>query len=234
MNRAQFDKFLLEEAENLGTQVMNKTKFCNEIKEMEDGYLLKFISKDNNIIYLFSKNIIDATGRKALIARKLGAEIKFDDNLCAFQFNFEGDHEQNHEIQIEAVKDGWWYSAMLPNKQITAVFFTDAMDGKKNELRQKLNFTVKLIEAKKTFNRVKNLRAINTPKVHAVRSQHIEPSCAKGWAAAGDSACAFDPLSGQGMVKALQTGIFAAYTLLEQSENENLAIKKYNAIINNI
>jgi flavin-dependent dehydrogenase len=49
--------------------------------------------------------------------------------------------------------------------------------------------------------------------VRAASSRRIEPAAGEGWLAVGDCASRFDPLSSQGIVKALRGGIFASYAI---------------------
>src|SRR5258708_19661440 len=42
--------------------------------------------------------------------------------------------------------------------------------------------------------------------IRSARSQRVEPPCGIGWFAVGDAAMAFDPMSSQGIAKALDHG----------------------------
>jgi len=49
--------------------------------------------------------------------------------------------------------------------------------------------------------------------VRPASSRRLEPAAGKDWLAVGDSASRFDPLSSQGIFKALRSGIFASYAI---------------------
>ena len=49
--------------------------------------------------------------------------------------------------------------------------------------------------------------------VRSSESRRLEPAAGDDWLAVGDAASRFDPLSSQGIVKALRSGIFAAYAI---------------------
>jgi len=70
--------------------------------------------------------LIDATGRRAAVARRLGARIVRDDTLFAQVF-FEGPLPPNADTytEIEAAADGWWYRAPIPGGRAIAMFVSD-------------------------------------------------------------------------------------------------------------
>jgi flavin-dependent dehydrogenase len=51
--------------------------------------------------------------------------------------------------------------------------------------------------------------------VRAAGSAYLEQPAGDGWIAAGDAACAHDPLSGQGITRSLRSGILAAYAIAD-------------------
>ena len=53
------------------------------------------------------------------------------------------------------------------------------------------------------------------PLTRAANSSRLEPVCGADWLAAGDAASTYDPLSSQGIVKSLRSGIFASYAVAD-------------------
>lgn len=51
------------------------------------------------------------------------------------------------------------------------------------------------------------------------------------WVAAGDAASTFEPLSSQGVFKALRSGIFAAYAAINWYKKNNTGLKRYEWFI---
>ena len=49
--------------------------------------------------------------------------------------------------------------------------------------------------------------------IRSTASRRLEPVATERWLAVGDAASRFDPLSSQGIVKALRSGIFASYAI---------------------
>src|SRR6185436_20395799 len=77
-------------------------------------------------IELASRFVIDASGRHAAYARTHGARAAIDDHLTGLVAIFEGGEESGTATLVEAVQDGWWYSARLPNNRTVVAFMTDA------------------------------------------------------------------------------------------------------------
>jgi flavin-dependent dehydrogenase len=53
----------------------------------------------------------------------------------------------------------------------------------------------------------------------------------KGWVAVGDAATAYDPLSGEGVCKALQAGIDAAAAILAEQSGDESALLRHSEIL---
>src|SRR5947209_19913475 len=54
---------------------------------------------------------------------------------------------------------------------------------------------------------------LGKPMLHAAASQRLETCKGDGWLAVGDAASTFDPLSSQGIIKGLRSGICAARSI---------------------
>jgi flavin-dependent dehydrogenase len=78
-------------------------------------------------------------------------------------------------------------------------------------------------------------RASATPRRQVARSaasQYLDCVCGMDWIACGDAALALDPLSGQGILAALRTGIFAAYAAGDWIRGgESSALSRYQGFI---
>ena len=70
--------------------------------------------------------IVDASGRRRVIPRKLEVDMEKQDELLAFYGIF-STNQQDYitDTIIEAVETGWWYSSLLPNGTRVVVFHTD-------------------------------------------------------------------------------------------------------------
>jgi flavin-dependent dehydrogenase len=58
--------------------------------------------------------VVDATGRRARLARALGARRHVVDRLVGVAVQYRGAPTDGGFTLVEAVRDGWWYSAPVP------------------------------------------------------------------------------------------------------------------------
>lgn len=157
--------------------------------------------------------IVDATGRAALLARSLGAARRRDDDLvavAAWLRSADGDPR----TLIEAVPDGWWYSAQLPGDERVAVLHVGREDAAPL-LRRPGAFAGRLAATRWIGGLVGGSAAeierclIAGPRGADAGGARLDRFAGDGWLAAGDAALSFDPLSSQGMIDALYTGVLA-------------------------
>lgn len=153
--------------------------------------------------------VIDATGRHATFARRRGAGVRQDDNLTGVVGIFHGTTASGGTL-VEAVRDGWWYSAQLPDAQIVVAFMSDADIIRETRLHDPAAWLAALDETRATRNRVAAASLVHTPTAHPAQSQLLQPLYGENWIAAGEAAVAFDPLSSMGIGYALASGIQAA------------------------
>lgn len=168
--------------------------------------------------------IVDATGRNASIARRLGARRERHGRHVAVYA--EGDRATDVRLVrtiVEAVRNGWWHAARLPSERVVAGFHTEAASALKlrrnpaewrNALGRTLHVGMMLRDT--CFGAALHL--------HDCSSARLSSFQGDGWIACGDAALSFDPLSGQGLHHAIVGGFSAARAILAdigRSEAEN-------------
>lgn len=158
--------------------------------------------------------VIDATGRHAAFARMQGAHADIRDHLTGLVATFEGGDEENDEgaTLVEAIPDGWWYSARLPERRIVVALMTDADVIRTNHLHERDAWLERLRMTGATQRRVGGAQLVREPVVCPAHTQILDPVAGEGWIAAGEAAVGFDPLSSMGIGYALTSGIHAART----------------------
>jgi 2-polyprenyl-6-methoxyphenol hydroxylase-like FAD-dependent oxidoreductase len=112
--------------------------------------------------------------------------------------------------EIEACPDGWWYSAPLPAGQLLVVYLTDADLLGVRHGRLAAIWWKRLQRTCRTAGRAA-CSLVQTVYAAVCRR---EPVAGLAWAATGDAAAALDPLSGQGLVQALEGGMRAGSAIL--------------------
>jgi flavin-dependent dehydrogenase len=155
---------------------------------------------------------LDATGRRAGLARPRGARREIDDTLISLVgiCPAASDRGDSPLTVIEAAPCGWWYSTRLPGDRIVAAFMTDADIIRANRLRSSAAWWDFAQATVQTGHRLGGPPADARIQVSPAFSQILDPVAGEGWIATGDAAVSFDPLSGMGIGYALASGIGAA------------------------
>lgn len=161
---------------------------------------------------LAARLVIDAGGRAAPAARLLGARARAEDKLVAGWLHGHDRREGSRMTYVEAVEDGWWYTAPLPGGRRVLAFHTDAdlpaarVAGDREALLGRAEAPRGLAAELGDAGFVPDTELGFT----AANSATLTPCAGPGWLSAGDAALRFDPLSSQGLFNALFTGLAAA------------------------
>ena len=129
---------------------------------------------------------------------------------------------------VEAVRNGWFYTAPIPHGRRILAFHTDA------DLHDKrLGVIEWLEEATCLASLLTNVGFVPEDEtfIASARSAVLEPAIGGGWLAAGDAAISFDPLSSQGLFNALFTGLAAAEAVDSHLNGNQLSLTQYHQTI---
>jgi len=178
---------------------------------------------------LTARFLVDATGRSAALARRLGGTRVRCDSLVGwtgFLAGEDGGDAAGCPALIEAVEEGWWYSAPLPSGRRVAMFFTDTDLSPRGpgEIWPRA-----LRSAVHTRRTLAGLRLAGPPRRAAAHSSATFPAGGAGWLAAGDAAAAWDPLSGSGVPRALDAGAAAGEALAAHLNGDATALARHLA-----
>jgi flavin-dependent dehydrogenase len=222
LDRAKFDRFLAMQAEASGVEVLTEVRAGN-LERTEGGWRLDLAPGPG----VQSRFIVDSTGRAASIARQIGAPPVSLDPLIAFSRFFHADAESDPRTLIEAVADGWWYTAALTGNQRVATFMTDPGVARQSRLDRESSWREALAQTQFMESAVPVASSIGNVVRHA-GSSYLEEPAGDNWLAVGDAACAHDPLSGQGITRALRSGILASFAIADSlCGKSSLGIKRY-------
>lgn len=110
-------------------------------------------------------------------------------------------------------------------RRISAVAVIDPGDARR--LRCQEHFVTRL-GALPNLDRVAGAATDwSAPQVSPASGAWLDPVCGEGWIACGDAALAFDPLSSQGLLGALASGVAAARAI--SSGNPSVALAGIDA-----
>lgn len=175
--------------------------------------------------------LVEATGRSSRIARRLGIGRIRDESLVALSgFGARPAAEQFDRTLIEAVPEGWWYAAVLPEGVPVLVLHIDPSEARAVRLAWP-----------QALHRTSFIRKFFPPDnfggnvcVREAGGSRLERFHGTSWVACGDAAVAFDPLSSQGIYSAMYSGITAARAIVASESGDGSALQRYEGRIEEI
>ena len=230
LDRRMFDQWLAHEAENKGVALYIGSRVVDQQRHEDVWDLTLQLPTEQR--RLLGRFVVDATGRLAVFARRQRARrIILDQLVGAFVF-FDLDASlADTYTMVEAWEDGWWYSALLPDSQMVVACMSDADLVKEHRLRSSDHWMSFLERTHHTKARLTHASPGAAPTVHAAHSFHLDRTTGDGWLAVGDAATTFDPLSSQGIFKALRSGTLAAYAICDDLNGDSSALEKYETLM---
>lgn len=245
IDRLAFDEALRMRALELGASLQRGVSLESCIRSSYAGFNWDIaLSTSTKVEHHRVRYLVDCSGRRAVLGKMLDIPIvENEDKLFAYAQWFSTDvADDDGFTRLEAVANGWWYSNRVPtsnseeNKRLV-VFYSDRdlLDGKKaaspegfNELLRKTIQIAPLLQAGA-------YQSSGVIRGAPANSQRLREFCGDAWMAVGDAAQAYDPLSSQGIDKALRTGSHAGhlihYALTDEFDNslkvDNRYIQQY-------
>lgn len=209
VNRKAFECYLRETAIDRGVGCIWPARLHHSTYA-DFGWLIEARSdevKEEKTYDFSAKFVIDATGRQSHFARSLGIKRASYDKLIACWATMPNTAE-NSMSTISASELGWWYSAVTPHDQRVLAFQTDS-DLIDRSVFKTLDSFVRLSKENKAVTRILDQTKgdIAFHGVVAANSGRLNQVAGKGWAALGDAAISFDPLSSQGMFHAMASAM---------------------------
>lgn len=230
LDRARFDATLRDAARNIGAEVLSGTRLVGAVREGE-GWQVTLTTRGSCDEEVTCDWLIDATGRRAAVARRVGATRLRHDVLVAFYAGFRATVgiDQDSRTVVEAAPDGWWYTALVPSGERVVAFFTDADLVDRVALLSTTGFAKRLDSSRYVrglllahgYEQIGPLRGADagTARLDRVAGAH--------WAAVGDAAVSFDPLSSQGILTALFTGLRAGQAIDRALAGDHTDLDRY-------
>ena len=245
VDRRAFDELLANAAEAAGVSVL-RVITLQRAEYAEDGWWLQSHAdqRQEGLVprTLRARVLIDATGRRAQIARSLGARRILFDHLVGVAVNWAGiDAAQQNHLLVEAVREGWWYSAPLPADTtacahaVIVMLMTDADLCRRLGLSNLQQWQDVLSSSHATRARLERARPGSAPRVYSARSHRVRRDVAsdpRPWLAVGDASLSLDPISGNGVIHALRTARSAADVvseILDKPQARNSVLAEYEA-----
>jgi flavin-dependent dehydrogenase len=213
LDRRAFDAWLAMQAAARGAHVRRSTRVrrLDRVDRNGEGWRLVLDTQGEPREHR-ARFVVDATGAAAWIARADSAPSTAADHLVAFTCFFDAAGSAT-QTMVEAFSDGWWYTAPLPAGGRIVACFTDPDIARARRLAEPACFSRLLAEMPVVSEAVGDALPVGPIAARSVGSGCLERAAGDDWLAVGDAASMFDPLSSQGVLKALRSGVFASYAI---------------------
>jgi flavin-dependent dehydrogenase len=230
LDRARFDARLRDEARAAGAEVRSGVRVANA-EAAGGGWKISWADGSASG-EVRCDGVVDASGRRCAVARRHGAIRRHHDALVSFYARFRpvAGTDRDGRTLIESTPEGWWYTALVPSGERVVAYQTDADLADRSALLSADGFAAAL-------DGTEHVRAVLSAHGHALvdRPRGADAGSARldrfvdgrGWLAAGDAALAFDPLSSQGLLNALYTGMKAGWALHAHCNGDGEALALY-------
>lgn len=171
--------------------------------------------------------VIDASGRARVWSRGVGAKARALDSLTATSWIVGAPAAADGgDPLVESEPAGWWVSCATPDGRLAVTRFRDADPGVvRTPARHRFD------PPPRTRDRLGSGWPDAEAGVWSARSEWLEPVAGPGWCAVGDAAAAHDPLCGNGITYALETGWRAARAVNAALDGEGTEMEDYTRSI---
>ena len=234
LDRRRFDAFLARKAAESGVDLLTGTRFENFESILSGGFRLMLRADNQQTKTVVARFVVDATGIRACFARRLGARRLLHDRLiCAIAFlHLPSASDVSQLTMLEAVEYGWWYAAKLPSCRLVAMVASEPTIIKQAALHRSNNWLNHLQETNYLSRELAACPLIeNSLVVYSAPSFLLNQVAGDGWLAVGDAASAYDPISAQGIYKALSDGLQAAKVIAAYFRGNTYRLGEYQSSI---
>ncbi|WP_118973847.1 tryptophan 7-halogenase [Taibaiella koreensis] len=217
LDRRAFEAYLRKEASERGVLCLWGAKLHSSHYEKGRWQLVTKSAdetEEDRIIPVTATFVADAGGRLSAFARQAGVHRTHFDRLVA-HWGILPDREEIRMSTISAAAAGWWYSAPVPGNKRVIALHTDPDLVDRRAVKEAGWF---INAAKGNLEMAKIVAAadgdVQYCGVVAANSTRLSQVAGKQWAAIGDAAMSFDPLSSQGMFNAMAGALQLSELLL--------------------
>jgi flavin-dependent dehydrogenase len=211
LSRRRFDEALFRQSTRAGVTTHRGAALADTV-HAKDGWELSFRS-GKAVLRLHARLVADATGRTSAFARRQGVTWQSLGDLIATVGQLRPVREgppDNLCLNVEACERGWW-SVTPTRREIIAVFYASAATKRSIGLDEREWWQWGLEAAPGVRERLAlTAGALEEVLIYPAFPRLLRKMYGPDWFAIGDAAAAHDPLSGHGVLYALESAFRAA------------------------
>jgi flavin-dependent dehydrogenase len=210
LDRRRFDASLREAARSAGARLSIGASVVASAPLAGGGFRINLADGGE----ITAPIVLDASGRSASFARQRGIRRHAVDRMVAlvgYAVRRADAEAEPAATLVEATAEGWWYSAPLPQDRLAVVFMTDSDVARASGVASE-SWLARLAAAPHTGARALRYGAglAGSPVIVPATSSRLERFGGADWLAIGDAAATQDPLSSEGILVAMETGLDGA------------------------
>jgi flavin-dependent dehydrogenase len=233
LDRARFDADLAAEVARTGGTLVTRTR-ATSIARADGGWTVTAVGDHGQTAELRARFLVDATGRAAFVGRHLGSRRRQFDRLIGVSGTQPPGEDIGERLVLESTETGWWYAIAMPSGQMAAVFMTDAdvvrgRSGAIRDLWQRELQRTRLIRAMLPALPGRTRASMDPPTltVRPADTSVLQPMHGDSWVAVGEAGVALDPLSGRGILDALESGLTAGTAVDRALDGETATLDEF-------
>lgn len=240
VDRASFDKILLDNARSHGVNVLEQHQVTDLIWEKGRLVGVNYQSTDSKSNKSARASwTIDASGRPGIVAKEVYRkewDEKLQKNMAVWSYwkgakRPDGFDEGN--TFLPTFDDGWWW--FIPQREdITSIGAVISQDsyGRAQKQGAESYYLDAIRKTPEIYERLKGAEMTSEVRVLQDWSYKYESFVGKGFVAVGDAACFIDPLLSTGVHLALLSGMLSAVsinTMLDKPSGEDEVLSFYQS-----
>jgi flavin-dependent dehydrogenase len=218
LDRRRFDAWLATEVRARGVECKHGLRFLDAIEHGADGALIVLGDARGERERVRAGFVVDATGGRSHYARRMEARRRDLDRLVSVAafFRLPPHAEFPPRTTLEAVEYGWWYTARLPDRRIAVALATSHELFKQHRFDRPQAWSKALIGTRHIIGPLAACEPEpGSLSVCTAPSFVLDQAYGDHWLAVGDAASVYDPISSQGIFKALDDGLSAGRRIVE-------------------
>jgi 2-polyprenyl-6-methoxyphenol hydroxylase-like FAD-dependent oxidoreductase len=231
VDRGRFDALLLREAAARGVSIYEgATVRAVSTTDQRRWTVLITQPEGEGATSLNGAFLVDATGRRATLARRLGTRVNLLDRLVGLAVVFTSPPATDGLTLVEACEEGWWYSLAVAGPRRHVVLMSDSDIVKAGRLSEPEHWHEMLSRTRLVAGFASTGVPLGPPRLLPAQTRRLDRFAGPGWLAVGDAATTFDPLSSQGLVKALRSAVFGSYAARNALANDESGLHRFDRL----
>jgi flavin-dependent dehydrogenase len=224
LDRREFNSMLVDAAKDAGAEIIRAALVTS--CQQNDGQWSLTVAHCGESLRIRSRFLIDAGGRASRWSALDSRRFVYDRLVGVSMFcERKADFPWTDCTLVEAIDQGWFYSVSIPGNKAVLVYMTDA-DLYAKGLRRSTDFFHEQLR-KTVWTRKRMVAKASRRTLYSAVSSVREKVAGKNWMTVGDASRSFDPLSSQGILNAVRSGIDAANTILREPKDSSVSTGDY-------